>query len=194
MSFLSSLFGTISSMFSTKPTTPAGTPATPEQTPEQTPAQEPTTSNPQIGPVSDAGLALVKQFEGCRLVAYQDIVGVWTIGYGHTQGVYQGMTITQAQADQWLGVEYSQFEAKVKALVKVPVTQNQLGALTCFAYNVGIGNLSSSTLLKLLNSGANAQTVAAQFARWNQAGGKVLAGLVARRAAEANLFLTPDPI
>ena len=188
MAFFSSIFQTIGSMFSTKTNVPGPTPE-----PVVNPPVSVTQSEPQAIVSGDAGLALVKHFEGCRLTAYQDSIGVWTIGWGHTQGVYQGMTITQAQADQWLGVEYAQFEGKIKNLLKVSVTQNQLGALTCFAYNVGIGNLSSSTLLSLLNSGAPAPAVAAQFSRWNMAGGKVLPGLTNRRAAEANLFLTPDP-
>lgn len=139
-----------------------------------------------------AGLNLIKQFEGCRLEAYKDAVGVATIGYGETHGVYMGMTITQERAEQLLAARYNIVEAQVKALLKVPVTQNQLGALVSFAYNLGCGNLASSTLLKELNAGDPANIVAQQFGRWDQAGGQVLPGLVARRAAEAKLFLTPD--
>lgn len=135
------------------------------------------------------GLPLLKQFEGCKLTAYQDIVGVWTIGYGETKGVKPGMTISQAQADAMVQERYDEFEAGVKKLLKVPVTANELGALTCFAYNVGLFNLQTSTLLKMLNSGSPAKDVAAQFARWNKAGGKPVDGLTRRRAAEAQLFL-----
>jgi lysozyme len=135
-----------------------------------------------------AGLGLVKTFEGCKLKAYLCPAGVPTIGYGRTKGVKLGQTITQAQADAWVVEEYDEFEAGVRKLVKVPLTANQLGALTSFAYNLGLGNLKSSTLLKKLNGGDYAGA-AAQFARWNKAGGVVLAGLTKRRAAEAKLFL-----
>ena len=138
--------------------------------------------------VSRAGLGLVKSFEGFREKAYLCPAGVPTIGYGRTLGVKLGQTCTQAQADAWVQEEYDEFEAAVRKLVKVPLTPNQLGALTSFAYNLGVGNLGSSTLLKLLNGGDYAGA-AAQFARWNKASGKALAGLTKRRAAEAALFL-----
>lgn len=136
------------------------------------------------------GLPLIKKFEGCRLSAYQDIVGVWTIGYGETKGVYKGMTITQEQADSMLQNRYDEFESGVKALLKVPVTDNELGALVSLSYNIGLGNFKNSTLLRLLNSNINRNTVALEFAKWNKAGGKVVAGLSNRRAAETTLFLT----
>lgn len=136
---------------------------------------------------SRAGLSLIKQFEGCRLTAYLCPAGVWTIGWGRTTNVKRGDTCTQAQADAWLVQEYDAFEKKVGGLVRVPVTANQLGALVAFAYNVGVGALGASTLLRLLNAG-HADQAAAQFGRWNKAGGKVLAGLTKRRAAEAALF------
>lgn len=136
---------------------------------------------------SRAGLGLVKTFEGCKLSAYLCPANVPTIGYGRTRGVKLGQTITQAQADAWLEEEYDEFEAGVRKLVKVPLTANQLGALTSFAYNLGLGNLKASTLLKLLNA-RDYDGAAAQFARWNKAAGRVLAGLTKRRAAEAALF------
>lgn len=143
------------------------------------------------------GLPLIKEFEGCKLEAYQDIVGVWTIGYGETKWlvdgkripVWKGQVITQAQADEDVAMRYDEFEFQVKNLVKVPITPNQLGALVSFAYNLGVSNLASSTLLKLLNQGASANLVAGQFSRWNKAGGKEVPGLTRRRAAEAVLFL-----
>lgn len=116
--------------------------------------------------------------------------GVPTIGYGRTTGVRLGQKITQAQADAWLVQEYDTFEAQVRALVKVPLTANQLGALTSFAYNLGVGALRSSTLLKKLNAG-DYQGAGAEFAKWVKAGGKTLTGLVRRRAAEAALFAKP---
>ena len=137
---------------------------------------------------SRAGLGLIQTFEGCKLSAYLCPAGVPTIGYGRTTGVKLGQTITQAQADAWLLEEYDGFERKVRALVKVPLTANQLGALVSFAYNVGTGALGSSTLLRLLNKGDYAGA-ALQFARWNKAGGRVLNGLPRRRKAEADLFV-----
>lgn len=136
---------------------------------------------------SRAGLALIKTYEGCKLTAYLCPAGKWTIGYGRTTNVKKGDTCTQAQADAWLLQEYDAFERKVRALLKVPVTDNQLGALVSFAYNVGVGALASSTLLRLLNAG-DYKGAAAQFARWNKAAGSALAGLTKRRAAEAALF------
>jgi lysozyme len=139
---------------------------------------------------SRAGLGLVKDFEGFREQAYPDPAtgGVpWTIGYGFTKGVKRGDTITRAAADARLQKEYDEFEAGVRKLVKVPLTANQLGALTCFAFNLGLGNLASSTLLKRVNAG-DFVGAAAQFGRWNKAAGRVMAGLTRRRAAEAALF------
>lgn len=136
---------------------------------------------------SRAGLALIKTYEGCKLTAYLCPAGKWTIGYGRTTNVKKGDTCSQAQADAWLLEEYEAFESKVRALVKVALTANQLGALVSFAYNVGVGALKDSTLLRLLNA-ADYSGAAAQFARWNKGGGKVLPGLVKRRAAEAALF------
>ncbi len=139
---------------------------------------------------SRAGLGLIQTFEGCKLSAYLCPAGVPTIGYGRTTGVKLGQTITQAQADAWLLEEYDAFERKVRALVKVPLTANQLGALVSFIYNVGPGAFGSSTLLRLLNKGDYAGA-ALQFARWNKAGRKVLNGLIRRRKAEADLFVKP---
>ena len=136
---------------------------------------------------SRAGLALIKTYEGCKLTAYLCPAGKWTIGYGRTTNVKKGDTCSQAQADAWLPEEYDAFESKVRALVKVALTANQLGALVSFAYNVGVGALKDSTLLRLLNA-ADYSGAAAQFARWTKGGGKVLPGLVKRRAAEAALF------
>ncbi|NWD68160.1 lysozyme [Pseudomonas gingeri] len=137
---------------------------------------------------SQNGVNLIKSFEGLRLNAYQDSVGVWTIGYGTTRQVSAGMTITAAQAEQMLQDDISRFEPELSSLVKVPLNQGQWDALMSFIYNLGAANLGSSTLLKLLNAGDYAGA-AAQFPRWNKAGGQVLAGLTARRAAEQQMFL-----
>lgn len=135
-----------------------------------------------------AGISLIKQFEGVRLAAYQDMVGVLTIGYGHTgPEVKAGMTITQQQADQLLAADLEKFETGVGQLVAVPLNANQFAALVSFSYNLGLGNLRSSTLLRLLNRGDYAGA-AAQFRRWNRAGGQEVAGLARRRQAEQVLF------
>lgn len=137
---------------------------------------------------TERGLTLIRQFEGLRLSAYQDAVSVWTIGYGTTRGVKQGQVITKAEAEALLRADVQRFEVEVSQLVKVPVSQNQWDALISFTYNLGAANLESSTLLRLLNTGDYAGA-AEQFPRWNKAGGKVLKGLVSRRAAERALFL-----
>ena len=133
------------------------------------------------------GTKILKFFEGCRLTAYQDSVGVWTIGYGHTKGVYDGMTITQEEAEQMLLTELEEYEGYVEKYVTVPLTQNQFDALVVWVYNLGPTNFRRSTLLKELNSG-NYTAAGNEITKWNKAGGKVLAGLVRRREAEARLF------
>lgn len=143
---------------------------------------------------SENGINLIKQFEGCRLTAYQDSVGVWTIGYGWTQPVdgkpvAKGMTITQQKANQLLTEGVDQYEKGVTNLVTVPLNQNQFDALVDFAYNLGVNALKGSTLLKKLNAGDYAGA-ANEFTKWNKAGGKELAGLTRRREAEKSLFLS----
>ena len=133
------------------------------------------------------GTKLLKFFEGCRLTAYQDSVGVWTIGYGHTKGVFEGMSITQEEAEQMLLTELEEYEGYVEKYVTVPLTQNQFDALVVWVYNLGPTNFRKSTLLKELNSG-NYTAAGNEITKWNKAGGKVLAGLVKRREAEALLF------
>lgn len=137
---------------------------------------------------SPKGISLIKSFEGLRLKSYQDSVGVWTIGYGATRGIYPGMTITNEQAERMLMNDIARFEPELDKLAKVPLNQNQWDALMSFTYNLGAANLSSSTLLKLLNVKDYAGA-AEQFPRWNKAGGQVLAGLTKRRAAERAMFL-----
>jgi lysozyme len=137
---------------------------------------------------SQAGIDLIKKFEGLRLEAYEDVVGVWTIGYGHTGDVQPWETLTEAEAEMLLVGDLEETEEGVERLVTVDLDQNEFDALVSFAFNVGLGALKSSTLLKLLNSG-NRTGAAAQFKRWDKAGGKVYAGLSRRRAAEAEMFL-----
>jgi lysozyme len=141
----------------------------------------------------DVALRLIKQFEGLKLEAYPD-PGTggdpWTIGWGSTgSGIKKGVKWTQQQADDRLASDVTKFADGVAELVKVNTNQNQMGALISFAYNVGLGALSGSTLLRKLNAGdyLGAQ---GQFARWNRAGGRVMAGLTRRRNAEAAVFGT----
>ncbi|MFP3331443.1 MULTISPECIES: lysozyme [unclassified Pseudomonas] len=137
---------------------------------------------------SQRGLSLIKSFEGLRLQAYQDSVGVWTIGYGATRSVQPGMKVSKEQAERMLLRDVKRFEPEVERLITSPLNQNQWDALVSFTYNLGAANLESSTLRRLINAG-NYVAAADQFPRWNKAGGKVLAGLVRRRAAERDLFL-----
>ncbi len=150
--------------------------------------------------VSQAGLDLIKSFEGyldrmpdgsCR--AYLCPADVWTIGWGCTEGVSEGLVWTRQQAEEGLRRELIKHENAVKKLVTVDLNQNEFDALVSFTYNVGAGALSQSTLLRCLNAGDRAGAARA-FNLWNRGGGKVLPGLVKRRAREALLFETPvDP-
>ncbi|EMH4076958.1 TPA: lysozyme [Serratia marcescens] len=144
--------------------------------------------------IDKSGIELIKRFEGLRLKAYQDSVGVWTIGYGWTQPVdgkkvAPGMQIDQATADRLLKCGVVQYEQGVNQLVKVKITQGQFDALVSFAYNLGLRSLSTSTLLKKLNS-CDKAGAADEFSKWVNAGDKRLDGLVARRAAEREMFLS----
>lgn len=137
----------------------------------------------------------VTKFEGFSSSAYQCSAKVWTLGYGSTFNPYTKVKvrpldkITKAEALDWLDKELNVLTEAVKSVVKVSLTANQLNALVSFTYNVGIGNLRKSTLLRLLNDG-NYQGAANQFLLWNKAGGKVLTGLTIRRQAEKDLFLS----
>ena len=139
--------------------------------------------------IGQAGLALIKQYEGCRLAASRCAACVWTIGYGHTAGVHSGMTITQAQADAYLQQDIAKFEGYVNNPAYVPITeqlnQNQFDALVSFAFNLGAGNL------RKLCKGRTAAQIAQAMTQYCKANGKVLAGLRRRRAAEQALFNKP---
>lgn len=137
--------------------------------------------------ISKKGIDLIKSFEGCSLLSYQDSAGVWTIGFGHTSGVKSGQTITAQQAENYLQADLSVFEQGVEKYVKVKLNQNQFDALVSFSYNVGLGNLAKSDLLKKLNSG-DYSGASAEFPLWIYAGGKVLNGLIRRRNEERALF------
>jgi lysozyme len=142
-------------------------------------------------------LNFIKKAEGgLYLKSYQDSGGVWTIGFGSTydfdkqRKVQQGDIITEAQAQKWLEMETSQNAKDIKSLVKVPLNNNQLNALISFVYNVGINAFKKSTMLKLLNSGADKNTVANQFDKWVFDNGVIVKGLINRRKAEKTLFLS----
>ena len=161
--------------------------------------------------INDAGMELVKSFEGIpdgdpttvKIDPYLDPIGIWTIGWGHAirvgsdylrgkenrraaMGLYPG-GITKEQAEQLLRGDLMDACRDVESLVNVDLTDDQFGALVSFTFNLGRGNLAKSTLLKKLNAG-DFSDAASEFPKWNKAGGKVLKGLVARRAAEAELF------
>ena len=136
---------------------------------------------------SRTGIELLKHFEGCELKAYQDSVGVWTIGYGHTKGIYEGLEITQSEAEKMLIDELPEYEGYITDKVVPMLQQHEFDALVCWVYNLGPTNLSSSTMLKKLNAG-EFKEVPFQMKRWDKAGGQPLLGLTRRRNAEALLF------
>lgn len=135
------------------------------------------------------GLELIKKFEGCALTAYKDIVGVLTIGYGHTLSVHEGDTITQEQADTFLNndIEMSYAPHVNSLITNQKINNKQFSALVCFAYNVGVGSLKMSSLLKYVNEN-QIDLAAKEFPKWDHAGGLVVKGLLNRRLAEATLF------
>ena len=141
--------------------------------------------------LSKTGIELLKHFEGCELKAYQDSVGVWTIGYGHTKGIYEGLEITQSEAEKMLQDELPEYEGYITDKVVPMLQQHEYDALVCWVYNLGPTNLSSSTLLKRLNAG-EFKDVPFQMKRWDKAGGQPLLGLTRRRNAEALLFKGED--
>lgn len=149
-----------------------------------------------------AGLVLLRRFEGFAKVfpdrpnvahAYPDPAtggDPWTIGYGFTKGVRRGDTMTREVADQRLFLEVAALEEEVLELCILPANENELAAMTCLAFNVGMGNFQKSTVLKAHNRGDH-QSAARAFSLWNKAAGKVMTGLTRRRAAEAALYLQP---
>lgn len=139
--------------------------------------------------LSATGVSLIKEFEGCKRVAYQDQKGVWTIGTGHTAGVKAGDTCTQAQADSWLLDDTHWAALEVIRTVDVPITQNQFDALVSFVFNVGSGNWASSTLRRLVNQ--RSAEASQEFVKWDHVNGAPDAGLLRRRQAEQALFQTP---
>jgi len=143
------------------------------------------------------GYDLIKLFEGLSLKPYLCSAKVPTIGYGSTfyennkKVLMSDPPITKQRADELLQISADRFARKVINLVKKPITQNQLNALTSFAYNLGSGALASSTLLKKVNVNPNDLTIRNEFLRWNKANGVALKGLTNRRIKEADLYFTP---
>lgn len=144
---------------------------------------------PRSTRINQEGIQMIKTFEGLHLEAYQDSVGIWTIGYGHTKNVTAGMKIDRAQAEDLLRNDLAQFESAVNDAVQVSLDDNQFSALVSFSFNLGAHALFESTLLKLLNQG-KFQQASDEFPRWNKAGNQVLLGLTRRRRAERALFLS----
>lgn len=129
----------------------------------------------------------IKRFESCKLTAYQDTAGVWTIGYGHTKGVKKGDRITQYQAEQFLRDDLAEYE-RAAGKVQRLTTQGRYDAVVDFMYNLGIGNFNKSTLKIYIESGRAVWEIQEQFLRWVNAGGRKLGGLVSRRIWEAARF------
>lgn len=146
---------------------------------------------------SEKTLDFIKQWEGCRLRAYLDSAGVPTIGYGHTAGVRMGDTCTQEQADAWLEEEVEWFQNAVLSACSVTPNRNQLTALVSFTYNLGLGNLRKSLLLKKHNA-RNFTGAAMEFLKWDKARHpetkqlRAVPGLTNRRKAERQMYATPE--
>lgn len=145
--------------------------------------------------ISPRGLALLKQFEGCSLTVYKDSAGLFTVGYGHLIGDGKNLPniskykLTQKQADMLLQYDVIPREKAVERLCPVPLTQNEFDALVSFTFNLGAGALQRSTLRQKLNRGDKAGA-AKVLLKYNRAGGRVVRGLIKRRIAEYNLFMS----
>lgn len=138
--------------------------------------------------MSELAIKLIKKYEGCSLVPYLCPAQIWTIGWGDTAKKDMG-PITQERADEMLKLRVINLAVQVNKLVTVSINKNEEAALISFAFNVGIGALSKSTLLKCLNAGLRLEA-AEQFLRWDKAGGRVLKGLTKRRTEERAIFLS----
>lgn len=136
--------------------------------------------------ISKKTLDKIKQFEGLRLEAYRDAVGVWTIGYGHTTGVSRGMVITKEAAEEYLVQVIERMEAVLEEIPGIKgLSQNRFDAIVSLAYNIGLGNFKKSTLLKKIQKNPDNPTIFQEFLRWDKAKGKRLEGLTRRRRWEA---------
>lgn len=139
--------------------------------------------------INAAGLELIQDFESCRLEAYQDSIGRWTLGYGRTQGIIPGMTCTQQEADEWFEDDINFVAARLSHILPTTLTENQYSACVSLAYNIGVARFRQTEMLVLLKAGAF-QSAADEFLKFNHAGGHVVDGLTRRRKAERELFLT----
>lgn len=141
--------------------------------------------------VSEVGRKMIEGFEGCRLEAYRDVVGVLTIGYGHTVGVWYGQKITQAQADALLIEDLDKVYGPgvMAAIGDVPTTQAQFDAMVSLAFNIGVGAFKGSTVCRMHKAG-NYAAAADAFSMWNKGGGRVLEPLARRRLTEEKLYLS----
>lgn len=138
--------------------------------------------------ISQKGIDLIKKFEGCRLKAYKDSVGVWTIGWGNTSHAKAGMVITQQQAETFLKEDIVPVERVLNGM-GVNFTQNQFDALCSWIFNLGTANFNSSAMRKYIIAKKGDVEITDQLIKWHNAGGKPLTGLKRRRVAEANMFL-----
>jgi lysozyme len=138
--------------------------------------------------ISNSGLSLIKRYEGCKLAAYKDSVGVWTIGWGNTSHAKAGMTITQQQAETFLKNDIKPIETLLNGM-GVTLKQNQFDALCSFIFNLGVGNFNSSTMKKYIVAKCSDIDVTDQMVKWCNAGGRPLLGLRKRRVSEANMYL-----
>ena len=138
--------------------------------------------------ISQKGIDLIKTFEGCKLFAYRDSVGIPTIGYGHTKDVKMGMSITQKQAEEFLKGDIKPVERLLNGM-GINYTQNQFDALTSWIFNLGEGNFKKSTMYKNIVERKSDVEITDQMVKWVNAGGRPLLGLKKRRVAEANMFI-----
>jgi len=147
-------------------------------------------SGAEVRCINIAGIRLLKEFEGLRLEAYKCPAGVWTIGYGHTRMAKEGMKISADVAEAYMHSDLGPIEKQLDKMFPSGLNDNEFSALVSLCFNIGMGAFKKSTLCKLLMEGKK-QEAAAEFLRWNKAGGKELAGLTRRRSAERDLFLKP---
>lgn len=162
---------------------------------------------PMTNEITPEGIELIKSFEGFRSKAYRDAGGKWTIGYGHTKNVHAGDIVTKERALELFKTEVADYGHRIRPLIKVPVNNNQFSALVSFVYNLGVGALKRSTLLKRLNGGDyklkydgiiiierqgeyQIHSVLSEFERWCRIGDEPYYGLLRRRKAEYKLFMT----
>ena len=141
--------------------------------------------------LNQAGMNLIKTFEGCELIVYKDVGGVPTVGYGHVTNLPVGYGITQEQADAWLIEDLTHAENAVLAQISRPLSSNQFAACVSLCFNIGAGNFKDSSVRKWCNAG-RFDLAANWFAPWCKVHGVEVEGLLNRRLAEAELFRTPD--